>query len=140
MPPLLKRERLMAENPQNPRVLLVEDEEDLRELFAEVLGTRFSVETASNGGVALARLQNEAFALLITDLQLPIMGGSELLRRFQTMPARQQTAVVAISANPQPLARVARAGTADQTLRKPFRATELVRCAMRLVSEGASAP
>ncbi len=62
-------------------LLLVDDEDPLREVVAERLSDQgFDVQQAASGEQALARLAEFAFDILITDLRLPGMGGRELVQ------------------------------------------------------------
>ena len=65
------------------RVLIVDDEESIRKLFAAFLAARYSCATATDGHQALALLARETFALVITDVQMPEMSGTELLRKIK---------------------------------------------------------
>src|SRR5215212_5709236 len=61
-------------------VLLVEDEAPLREALAEQLSDRgYAVEQADCGETALAKLADFAFDVIITDLRLPGINGSEVI-------------------------------------------------------------
>src|SRR5262249_15051163 len=61
-------------------LLLVEDEAPLRQAVAEQLADRgFQVEQADSGEIALARLADFAFDIIITDLRLPGIDGSSLV-------------------------------------------------------------
>src|SRR5881409_3399959 len=61
-------------------LLLVEDEAPLRQAIAEQLGDRgYHVEQAESGEVAIARLADFAFDIIITDLRLPGVDGSVVL-------------------------------------------------------------
>jgi CheY-like chemotaxis protein len=61
------------------RILLVEDDNALRRLFAEVLRSRgYAVEQASTGDEALAALDRQCPDLLLSDLVLPGPNGQEL--------------------------------------------------------------
>jgi signal transduction histidine kinase len=71
-------ERLQTED----RILIVEDEESLRCLFAESLRDRYQCTTASNAQEALDLLAKEEFALVISDVQMPGLSGIELLRKI----------------------------------------------------------
>jgi two-component system OmpR family response regulator len=62
-------------------VLLVEDDDDSREIMAEVLTVAgHRVRTAADGPAALRALSDDAVEVVITDLGLPGMGGLELAR------------------------------------------------------------
>jgi DNA-binding NtrC family response regulator len=68
----------MADTPKH--LLLVEDEGPLRQAVAEQLADRgFSVEQAESGEIALARLAEFAFDVVVTDLRLPGIDGSAVV-------------------------------------------------------------
>ncbi len=82
------------------RVLLVEDTDDLRSLFARMLKLHgFEVREAANGCQALDCLLDYHPDLIITDLSMPMMDGYELIRRLREMPTMVDLPVVAITAN-----------------------------------------
>lgn len=65
----------------NLRVLLVEDDDDNRELMAEVLAASgWDVVTASSGPEGLAKLASSGVDVLVTDVGMPGMGGLELAK------------------------------------------------------------
>ena len=67
------------------RILVVEDESDLRQLNAVVLtDAGYHVEVAGDGAVAWAALQLQSCDLLITDQFLPKLSGVDLLKRIHT--------------------------------------------------------
>src|SRR5512138_3357040 len=69
----------MTESPKH--LLLVDDEEALREVVAERLAERgFEVQQAASGEAALEKLRDFAFDILLTDLRLPGLGGREVLQ------------------------------------------------------------
>ncbi len=68
------------------RVLIVDDEKDIRELFRRVLETAgYEVETAESGEQALTILEQEKFPLLLFDLNLPGIDGIELCKRARKL-------------------------------------------------------
>jgi DNA-binding NtrC family response regulator len=64
-----------------PRVLYVDDEEDVREVFAAVFEGDFDVVTAPGGAEALELLAREACDVLVSDMRMSPMKGAELLAR-----------------------------------------------------------
>src|SRR4051812_48952175 len=63
------------------KVLVVDDEESIREFFEIMLKREgYEVITASNGAEALDRLKKERVDLVISDLQMPEVSGMELLQ------------------------------------------------------------
>ena len=66
-----------------PRILVVEDESDLRQLNAEVLmDSGYQVDVAGDGTVAWAALQQNHYDLLVTDQFVPKLSGVELLKKI----------------------------------------------------------
>ena len=67
------------------KVLIVEDEIVLRRLLHEILSSRFgcTVETASNGQEALEALGREKFSMILADIRMPVMTGTELYARLR---------------------------------------------------------
>jgi two-component system, NtrC family, sensor kinase len=62
------------------RVLIVDDEALVRNLFSAFLGEKYVCETAASSDEALVRLAKDTYALVITDIQMPGRNGVELLR------------------------------------------------------------
>jgi len=77
------------------RILVVDDEVPIRNLFAQCLNQSYSCETAANAQQALDWLDREPFALVISDVQMPGIGGIELLRKITER--YRDTAVIIIS-------------------------------------------
>ena len=66
------------------RILVVEDDPDYANLVEYYLvNGGFEVAAARNGKVALEYIANESFSLMITDLDMPGMGGLELIRKVR---------------------------------------------------------
>lgn len=77
------------------RILVVDDEEPVRNLFARCLDENYSCETAADAQEALAWLEREPFALVVSDVQMPGLGGIELLRKINER--YRDTAVIIVS-------------------------------------------
>ena len=106
-------------------ILVVDDDATLRTLLRACLerGTQRVVE-ASDGVEALQRVAEHRPALVLTDIMMPGMGGSELARRLRADPTTRGTRIVAISAGPH--AEEARAAGCDAFVAKPFLPRQLV--------------
>lgn len=72
---------LPGETPGDNRILIVDDEELVRDLFAHSLGYRYECMTAADAQEALTILSAQPFALVLTDVQMPGLSGIELLRK-----------------------------------------------------------
>lgn len=67
-----------------PRILLVDDDRNLREVTRLGLARHgFAVEAVASGEEAVAAVEGEGFDVVVTDLRMPGMGGMELLRRLR---------------------------------------------------------
>lgn len=72
-------------NPQAKKILLVEDEDFIRELYVRQLTKEgFQVKSAVDGQSGLQLLNSEQFDLLLLDIMLPGMNGLQLLREYKT--------------------------------------------------------
>jgi CheY-like chemotaxis protein len=77
------------------RVLLVEDDDDNRELMTEVLETAgYQVATAASGAEGLRKLSEQAVDVVVTDVGMPGMGGLELARASKRIAPRVPVVVV----------------------------------------------
>jgi excisionase family DNA binding protein len=80
---VLRHAGLEGETSERPRVLVVDDEESVRNLVAKTLEKECEVETVADGPAAVDRLQAEDFDLLITDLRMPGMDGLSVIRQIR---------------------------------------------------------
>ncbi len=65
------------------RVLIVEDDDDIREVLGELLGERYGVELATDGAEALAVLDRVTVDAIVLDLMMPVMDGETFLREMR---------------------------------------------------------
>lgn len=64
-----------------PTILLIDDDDDVRRDYGKVLRRLgFAVDTAADGQEAAERLEAKSFDVILSDLEMPRMGGLELLR------------------------------------------------------------
>jgi DNA-binding response OmpR family regulator len=108
------------------RILIVEDEEHLADILAEVLGREgHTAETASDGRTALARALAEDFDLLVVDWMLPDLDGVQVVKRLRAADVR--VPVLMLTARTQVEDRVEGLDAgADDYLPKPFAFPELL--------------
>jgi CheY-like chemotaxis protein len=106
-------------------ILLVDDSDDLRALYGGMLRRHgYDVQEAENGQVALDRLHqmNGVPCLVLLDLMMPIMSGSELLRVLHESGRLATVPVIVLSAGGQE----SDAPEATKFVRKPIAADVLV--------------
>ena len=66
------------------KILIAEDDRELRQLFAHVLTRNsYTVTGVSNGQEALDAMENDYFDLIISDIMMPVMDGYELVRQLR---------------------------------------------------------
>jgi two-component system phosphate regulon response regulator PhoB len=113
--------------PPGARVLLVDDERDIREVVGAMLdAVGLSVEAATSSEEALERLRASAYDLLLLDWNLPGMTGLELCRLIRKDAKLATLPVLFLTAHAAPQDVVdAFASGADDYVVKPFRAPEL---------------
>ena len=67
---------------EQKRILVLDDEEMIRELLNETFQRKgFSVDVTANGKETLAKLEENPYDLLITDIRLPDISGMKILSR-----------------------------------------------------------
>ena len=109
------------------RVLVVDDNADMRDYLCRLLEPHWEVHTASSGIAALAAVAAHTFDLVLTDVMMPEVDGFELMRRLRADPMTQTLPVIVLSARAGEEARVEGLDAgADDYLVKPFAARELV--------------
>jgi CheY-like chemotaxis protein len=110
---------MMARIVRHCPVLIVEDDEDLREMMAQLLTLEgFQAATVANGREALEYLHDtDKPDVILLDLMMPVMDGWEFRRQQQADPAIAPVPVIVLSALDQN-----RAATLDATafLKKPL--------------------
>lgn len=111
----------------NPRVLLVDDNSDMREYVRRLLSARFLVTTAANGKQALQKAKLVKPELILSDVMMPEMDGYQLLERLRSDDSTSSIPVVLLSARAGEESRIeGMQSGADDYLVKPFTARELL--------------
>jgi CheY-like chemotaxis protein len=83
-----------------PLVLIVEDQGELRELYAhELARSGFDVIEAANGADAIARTASDTPDVVLMDLSLPVVDGWEATRRLKSDARTAHIPVVALTAH-----------------------------------------
>jgi two-component system cell cycle response regulator DivK len=79
------------------RILVVEDQEDNRQILRDLLAAHYEVTEAENGEEALAAVARERPDLILMDIQMPIMDGYEATRRIKADPAKCSIPIIAVT-------------------------------------------
>jgi PAS domain S-box-containing protein len=110
-----------------PRILLADDNADLRDYLARLLSRRHEVVAVPDGEQALKALREHPPDLILTDVMMPGLDGFGLMKAVRSDPTTRTLPVIMLSARAGEEARVEglEAG-ADDYLIKPFSARELL--------------
>lgn len=110
-----------------PKLLLLDDDQDLLDLYREILGklpSKPEVLSTTSGARAIALLESEPFALLISDLNMPRMDGLQVLTIVKRKFPQLRTAVMTSVVDEQFRARAYSMGV-DLFLEKPNTSQEI---------------
>jgi CheY-like chemotaxis protein len=133
----------MASNPETPPygraarpvILLVEDHEDSRQMYAEFLSASFDVLSTGDGTAALEMMRSTRPDLIITDLSLPGIDGFELVARVRKDPMLAAIPIVCLSGyGGHAHEQRARAVGCNRVLQKPCMPDELAGIAAELTA------
>jgi two-component system cell cycle response regulator DivK len=119
----------MTNKLQRPRVLLVDDYPDAREMYSEYLEfSGFDVVEAGNGMEALQRAVDTAPDIILMDLSLPVMDGWEATRRLKADQRTRAIPVVALTGHALAgISEGAKQAGCDAFVTKPCLPEDLVR-------------
>jgi DNA-binding NtrC family response regulator len=121
------------------RVLVVDDEEDMRDLVQSFLSAEgYAVDVAEDGGQALALMERTPFDVVLSDVRMPRMGGLELLASVRSRHPETEVVLITGYANTDTAAEAVRLG-AFGCLMKPFELDDLL-ATVRQATAPAAAP
>lgn len=109
------------------KILVVEDDADIRELLVDILRDRgYDVFEAGDGGAALDLVNQEWPDIILLDVMMPVMDGLQVLKIVKDDPASRVTHVIMISAKSQEqdISDAINAGAWDYLI-KPWEAGEV---------------
>jgi two-component system cell cycle response regulator DivK len=127
---------------KRPLILIVEDQSDLRQLYAQELTlSGFDVIEAANGAEALAHTSERFPDIVLMDLSLPVMDGWEATRRLKVDSRTAHIPVVALTAydGSGELQRATRAGC-DWFVPKPCQPHDLIEEIRRVLASPMGQP
>jgi two-component system response regulator CpxR len=115
---------------ERAEILVIDDDTELCELLAELLGQEgYAVESVGDGRAGLTRAQSKTFAVVVLDIMLPSLSGFEVLTRLRQGSTEQnaEVPVIMLTAKGEDVDRIVGLEMgADDYLPKPFNPRELV--------------
>ncbi len=117
------------------KVLVVDDDQDLRDNLMEVLSENgFSPDSAENGEIALEKLQDNMFDLVLLDSVMPGMDGLETLPLIKRTYPKTRVIMLTAFSTVNSAVEAMRSG-ADDYITKPFKIDELLVAIRRCLEE-----
>lgn len=117
------------------RILIVDDEDYVRDLIRDTLKTRgYETGFAENGPAALEALERESYDLVISDVVMPDMEGFELLKRMKKAHPRLKVVILTGYSRHHDISEFLLHG-ADEYLTKPFQVHELLSTVARVLGD-----
>ncbi len=127
--PMVGTSGAVSAPPDAARVLIADDNADMRDYLVRILGQSYRLEVVADGRAAIDRIRARAPDLVLADVMMPLTDGFGLLREIRADQRTRSIPVILLSARAGEEARIEglRAG-ADEYLVKPFSARELLAC------------
>ncbi len=110
---------------ERPRIMIVDDERSMREFLAIMLGkSGYRVDTVASGEEAVARIGQDMFDLVITDLSMPGLDGLGVLKRVKDVSPTTAVILITAYATTESAVEAMKLGAFDYVI-KPFKVDEL---------------
>ena len=124
-----------ATGTMRPRVLVVDDEESIRDLLAKTLAlAEYDVDVAPDGRTALERMRLYPYDLLIADLKMPGMDGLTVIREAKRYKADLPVIIITGFSTESSAIDAVNLGVAGY-LTKPFRVPQVLAAAAKALGE-----
>ena len=120
------------------RILIVEDQEDLRGMLRDLLtGSDYSVVEAADGAAGIAMAKSEQPDLILMDIQMPVIDGYEATRQIRADPAIDGIPIIAVSSFAMKGdEEKARSAGCDHYVTKPYSPMQLLKIVRSLLEQG----
>ena len=107
-------------------VLVIDDDEGIRKLLAEILGHRYRVVSAADGVEALEHVRKEHFDAIVSDQNMPRMSGLDLLRQALELDPHAARILVTAAMEAQSATEAINRARLTRYIAKPFRPLEVL--------------
>jgi|SRR5687768_7862540 CheY-like chemotaxis protein len=104
-----------------PKILIVEDNRDTREALQHYFtNAGYEVPTAVDGGEGISMAKAEKPDLILTDIAMPNMDGTDMIRQLRSEPETAEIPILIFTARSSSMAEKAMAAGATEAFYKPF--------------------
>ena len=125
-------EKSISDKQRKARILIIEDEEDVRYLLSDILiDSGHEVETVSDGSKGIKLFKKEKFDLVFTDLGMPEMSGWEVAKKIKGIDKKVPVFLVTGWNVEQKESKMRKSGV-DLIVKKPFKVDQII----NVVQEG----
>ncbi len=115
-------------------VLAVDDSPSIRQMIKVVLGPAgHTIIEAGDGAEGIAKAKTSALGLVITDLNMPVMNGLDMIKNLRTLPALTGVPILFLSTeSDEGIKQQAKAAGATGWITKPFKPEQLLAVVSKL--------
>ncbi len=114
-------------HPHRKKILIVEDNEDIRHYIRSILGEAYRIEEAGNGQVALEMVGRDDYDLIISDLMMPEMDGMEMCKQLKGSIETSHIPIILLTAKSEIESRIQGIDIgAESYITKPFHPKHLM--------------
>lgn len=119
-------------------ILVVDDDDVIRDTLGELLSADYSCQTANTAEEALAKLEAQAFDVVLTDISMPGLDGNELLNKVVKLYPGTPVIIISGHSDQQQAEELLGRGAFDYLL-KPFRLEIVEESVKRAIERGRTA-
>jgi ATP-dependent Lon protease len=120
---------------QKEKILIVDDEEIMRSFLLDVfMDEGYDLDSAANGEEALEKISRNQYQLIITDIRMPGVDGTEVLKKAKELNPKTEVIVITGYASPQIKQECQKLGAAYY-IAKPFQINQIRARVNKLVRE-----
>ena len=118
------------------KILLVEDNPEIRSYVIEILGPNYQVDEAENGETALKLVNEKDYDLIISDLMMPVMDGIEMCKKLKSNIETDHIPIIMLTAKSSIDSRIEGLNVgADSYISKPFHPDHLTVHVSKLIEQ-----
>ena len=122
-------------NERTPRILIIDDDDEIRDILDELLSKSYDCTTSSSATDALALLAGESFDLILTDINMPEMTGLEMLPYLASLAPKSMVVMISGQLMIESAIDAMRAGAFDY-ITKPFDLAQVKSVVSRALDHG----